>query len=167
MLCFFFFFKQKTAYEIRKGDWSSDVCSSDLSRVVKAFGQEEQENEQFFSRYSESARSALKVIVEGGVYNLLMGLVTAVGLAAVLYVGIGHVQSGTGTLTLGGLLIVNYYLTQIYGPLRDVGRRIIDVQKAFAGMDRLLEIHDEEPDVKEAPNALQLTRANGRLVFEG
>src|SRR5216117_237252 len=28
--CFFFFFKQKTAYEIRKGDWSSDVCSSDL-----------------------------------------------------------------------------------------------------------------------------------------
>src|SRR5216117_2540937 len=27
---FFFFFKQKTAYEIRKGDWSSDVCSSDL-----------------------------------------------------------------------------------------------------------------------------------------
>src|SRR5216117_3077391 len=30
VLCFFFFFKQKTAYEIRKGDWSSDVCSSDL-----------------------------------------------------------------------------------------------------------------------------------------
>src|SRR5216117_1371500 len=30
MIFFFFFFKQKTAYEIRKGDWSSDVCSSDL-----------------------------------------------------------------------------------------------------------------------------------------
>src|SRR6059036_2673276 len=28
---FFFFFKQKTAYEITYGDWSSDVCSSDLS----------------------------------------------------------------------------------------------------------------------------------------
>ena len=28
--CFFFFFKQKTAYEIGTGDWSSDVCSSDL-----------------------------------------------------------------------------------------------------------------------------------------
>src|SRR5216117_3675655 len=31
---FFFFFKQKTAYEIRKGDWSSDVCSSDLIGVA-------------------------------------------------------------------------------------------------------------------------------------
>src|SRR5213082_4019687 len=29
---FFFFFKQKTAYEIVSGDWSSDVCSSDLPR---------------------------------------------------------------------------------------------------------------------------------------
>src|SRR5216117_4433057 len=31
----FFFFKQKTAYEIRKGDWSSDVCSSDLDGGVR------------------------------------------------------------------------------------------------------------------------------------
>src|SRR3546814_6913614 len=29
---FFFFFKQKTAYELRISDWSSDVCSSDLER---------------------------------------------------------------------------------------------------------------------------------------
>src|SRR3546814_10099835 len=31
MLFFFFFFKQKTAYEMRISDWSSDVCSSDLA----------------------------------------------------------------------------------------------------------------------------------------
>src|SRR3546814_17402579 len=31
---FFFFFKQKTAYEMRISDWSSDVCSSDLRRLV-------------------------------------------------------------------------------------------------------------------------------------
>src|SRR3546814_2961411 len=40
MLLFFFFFKQKTAYEMRISDWSSDVCSSDLlrrqARVVMA-----------------------------------------------------------------------------------------------------------------------------------
>src|SRR3546814_4962067 len=32
--CFFFFFKQKTAYEMRISDWSSDVCSSDLTRLA-------------------------------------------------------------------------------------------------------------------------------------
>ena len=31
----FFFFKQKTAYEIGTGDWSSDVCSSDLTAIAR------------------------------------------------------------------------------------------------------------------------------------
>src|SRR3546814_1407766 len=39
-LCFFFFFKQKTAYEMRISDWSSDVCSSDLGAAAKAIAPE-------------------------------------------------------------------------------------------------------------------------------
>src|SRR3546814_9997077 len=34
LFCSFFFFKQKTAYEMRISDWSSDVCSSDLLRPL-------------------------------------------------------------------------------------------------------------------------------------
>src|SRR3546814_11750883 len=37
-MCFFFFFKQKTAYEMRISDWSSDVCSSDLRAQVRRGG---------------------------------------------------------------------------------------------------------------------------------
>src|SRR3546814_3806340 len=37
MFLFFFFFKQKTAYEMRISDWSSDVCSSDLGPAMKVF----------------------------------------------------------------------------------------------------------------------------------
>src|SRR3546814_8838604 len=33
---YFFFFKQKTAYEMRISDWSSDVCSSDLNALLEA-----------------------------------------------------------------------------------------------------------------------------------
>src|SRR3546814_2405929 len=36
VFCFFFFFKQKTAYEMRISDWSSDVCSSDLTAAALA-----------------------------------------------------------------------------------------------------------------------------------
>src|SRR3546814_5425493 len=35
LYCLFFFFKQKTAYEVRISDWSSDVCSSDLGHDVE------------------------------------------------------------------------------------------------------------------------------------
>src|SRR3546814_3782720 len=37
---FFFFFKQKTAYEMRISDWSSDVCSSDLTEIEVARGKQ-------------------------------------------------------------------------------------------------------------------------------
>src|SRR3546814_7661294 len=36
---FFFFFKQKTAYEMRISDWSSDVCSSDLAALEPVVGE--------------------------------------------------------------------------------------------------------------------------------
>src|SRR3546814_13534841 len=36
-MCFIFFFKQKTAYEMRISDWSSDVCSSDLIGIEAFF----------------------------------------------------------------------------------------------------------------------------------
>src|SRR3546814_7438634 len=41
MCCLFFFFKQKTAYEMRISDWSSDVCSSDLKPVMQRHGIED------------------------------------------------------------------------------------------------------------------------------
>src|SRR3546814_12331545 len=37
-MCYFFFFKQKTAYEMRISDWSSDVCSSDLDGSERGYG---------------------------------------------------------------------------------------------------------------------------------
>src|SRR3546814_3441659 len=48
MLCLFFFFKQKTAYELRISDWSSDVCSSDLLNIVLVI------NESYGSTYIDS-----------------------------------------------------------------------------------------------------------------
>src|SRR3546814_18192314 len=38
LVCIFFFFKQKTAYEMRISDWSSDVCSSDLHGIDRPRG---------------------------------------------------------------------------------------------------------------------------------
>src|SRR3546814_1678020 len=42
----FIFFKQKTSYEMRISDWSSDVCSSDLRRPAALFGQAAQRDDE-------------------------------------------------------------------------------------------------------------------------
>src|SRR3989441_8266417 len=134
------------------------------SRVVKAFGQEEQKSEQLVSHYNDSLTAQLKVYFDGAVYNLLVGIVTAAGLAAVLYIGIRHVESTT--LTLGSLLVVNYYITQLYTPLKNVGQKILDIQMSLTGIERYHAVLDEKPDVPEAPNALPLARAKGKIAFQ-
>ena len=137
--------------------------SLSAARVVKAFGQEERESEQFRSRYDKTAAAALKVLVEGGIYSLIVGVVTAVGLAAVWYVGIHHVLDRT--LSPGAFLMVNIYLTQLYSPLKDLGKKVLDVQMSLAGMERFLEILDVRPDVPEKRNAVRISRAKGKIAF--
>jgi len=134
------------------------------SRLVKAYGQEDRKSEQLVSQYGDSLSAALSVQVNGAVYSLLIGIVTAAGLAAVLYIGIGHVQ--LGLLSLGSLLVVNYYVTQLYTPLRNVGQSILDIQMSLTGIERYHSVLDEKPDVPEAPNALAITRANGKIAFQ-
>ncbi|HET7404625.1 MAG TPA: ABC transporter ATP-binding protein, partial [Candidatus Bathyarchaeia archaeon] len=133
------------------------------SRVVKAFGQEDQKSDELASHYSDSLSAALKVYVDSAVYNLLVGAITAVGLVAVLYVGIHHVQSNT--LTLGSLLVVNFYVTQLYSPLKNVGQKMLDMQASLAGIERCHVVLDEKPDVPEAQNPLSIIRSNGKIVF--
>src|SRR5213592_4699030 len=133
------------------------------SRLVKSYGQEERKNEQLVSHYNASLNAQLKVQVDSAVYSLLVGIVTAAGLAAVFYIGIGHVQ--TRVLTLGSLLVVNYYVTQLYGPLRNVGQSILDIQMSLTGVERYRAVLDEKPDVPESPNALPLARAKGKIAF--
>src|SRR3546814_10648999 len=65
-LCFFFFFKQKTAYEMRISDWSSDVCSSDLQKMTNYafFGNIEYDVVEAITlkagtRYTKSKRDAV------------------------------------------------------------------------------------------------------------
>jgi len=134
------------------------------SRLVKSYGQEERKSQQLVSHYSESQAAALRVQVDGAVYNLLVGVVTAGGLAAVLFVGIGHVESGV--LSLGSLLVVNFYVTQLYGPLRNVGQSLLDIQMSLTGVERYHAVMDEKPDVPESPNAIPLGRAKGKLAFD-
>src|SRR5712691_3961635 len=136
------------------------------SRVVKAFGQEDQKSDQLVSHYSESLSAALKVYVYGAVYNLLVGIVTALGLAAVLYIGIRHVQSNPPLLSLGSLLVVNYYVTQLYSPLKNVGQKMLDMQMGLAGVERCHAVLDEKPDVPEALNAIPLARAKGKIALQ-
>jgi ATP-binding cassette subfamily B protein len=132
-------------------------------RVVKAFGQEDRERERFVRRSNEGVQARVRVSLAEGGLGLLLGLTMAIGTAAVLFIGVRNVQAGT--LTLGELLLVMAYLSQLYRPLKTISKKVASLQSHLASAERALSILDEAPDVIERPDALPLSRAEGMVIF--
>src|SRR5919201_3017565 len=132
-------------------------------RVVKAFGQAEREQERFVRRSSAGMWARLRYAVGEGVFGLLVGLTTAVGTATVLFLGMRHVQAGV--LTLGQVLLVLGYLSQLYAPLKTISKKAGDLEAALASAERAFTLLDAAPDVAERPNARPLARARGAVTF--
>jgi ATP-binding cassette subfamily B protein len=133
-------------------------------RVVKAFGQEDREQERFVGRSHAGMRGKLRVALFTGLLSLLVGLTVAGGTAAVLYVGVTHVQAGW--ISLGDLLVVISYLSQLYGPLETLSKKVADLQAALASAERAFALLDQEPEVAERAGAAPLGRAAGRVTFD-
>jgi ATP-binding cassette subfamily B protein len=134
-------------------------------RIVKAFGQEDREQERLLRRSREGMSARLRLLVFEGSFGLLISLATALGTAAVLFIGTRHVKAGV--LTLGDLLLVMVYLAQLYTPLKTMGKKAASFQSHLASAERAFALLDEAPGVTERPGALPLARAAGAVTFRG
>jgi ATP-binding cassette subfamily B protein len=132
-------------------------------RVVKAFGQEQREGERFVRRSDEGVRRRIRLALVEGHFNVIVGLITAAGTAAVLFVGIRHVRSGV--LSLGDLLLVMGYLGKLYDPIKTLSRKAATLQGHLASVERAVAVLDEPSDVEERLDARPLARARGDIAF--
>ena len=132
-------------------------------RVVKAFGQEDREQERFVQKSNEGFQARLQLTWVEGIFGLLLGLITALGSAIVLIVGVSHVQKGF--ISLGSLLLVIGYLSQLYGPLNTMSKKAASLQSHLAGAERAFALLDEVPEVQERLDAIPIKHAEGAIAF--
>jgi ATP-binding cassette subfamily B protein len=132
-------------------------------RVVQAFGREEHEQGRYVHRSVEGMRARLQLTLAQGGYSLLVGLTTVFGTAAVMWLGVRHVQDNT--LTLGNLLLVMAYLAQLYEPLKIIGRKAGSLQAHLASVERAFFLLDQLPEVTERSKVRPLLRAVGAISY--
>jgi ATP-binding cassette, subfamily B, bacterial len=133
--------------------------------VVKAFGQEQREHERFVRSSDEGRWARLRLTMIEGAFGMQVSVLTVIGTALVLFVGVRHVQAGV--LTLGELLLVMGYLAQLYDPLKTLSKRTVGMQSKLASAERVYALLDDAPDVAERPDARPLARARGDIEFRG
>ena len=133
-------------------------------RVVKAFGQEEREGDRFVHRSGDGVRGRVRLALAEGRFAVAVGLITAVGMTIVLYLGIAHVRSGA--LSLGELLLVMGYVAKLYDPMKTISRKVATLQGYLVSVERAFAVLDEQPDVDERPDAQPIARSRGTIAFE-
>jgi ATP-binding cassette subfamily B protein len=132
-------------------------------RVVKAFGQEENENERFAERSTHALQSQLRVARAVSYFSFAIGMLMACGTALFFYFGAHSVHDGY--MTLGELTLVISYLAQVFGPINSITKQLNDIQSTLVSIERVLEVLDHEPEVTEWPEAVSVKKAKGDFEF--
>ncbi|MER0245596.1 ABC transporter transmembrane domain-containing protein, partial [Streptomyces sp. HSW2009] len=123
-------------------------------RVVKGFGQEEQETGKLreVSRGLFAAR--LRTIRLNSRFTPALQAVPALGQVAML--ALGGWMATRGQVTLGTFVAFSTYLAQLVGPVRMLAMMLTVGQQARAGVERVFELIDTEPAIAERPDAHEL-----------
>jgi ATP-binding cassette subfamily B protein/subfamily B ATP-binding cassette protein MsbA len=132
-------------------------------RMVHAFGREDFEVGQFHQQASESLQANLRLTLTNINSALVISTLMVVGTAAMYYVGTLHVLAGT--LSLGSLLVFSAYLLMLYQPLESLTYTAWAMEGATAGAKRCFEVLNRQDDVRDAPNAVVISSANGAIDF--
>ncbi len=134
-------------------------------RVVKGFGQEEQELNRVAAAARRLFASRLRTVRLTARYNPAMQAIPALGQVGVL--ALGGWLAVTGHITLGTFLAFSAYLVQLVSPVRMLSNLLTIGQQARASVVRVLELVDARPAITERPDAAALAGGDPpRVAFE-
>ncbi len=130
-------------------------------QVVKAFGREDYELAEFKESSAEYLRLNIKGIWLWTSFFPFLGFLTSMSVVVVVWVA--GMLARTQAFTVGQLIVFIGELQQFYHPVGMLLRVHNIFNRALAAMARIFELLDEEPEVKEAPDAIELEDVQGRV----
>src|SRR5580658_3129803 len=133
-------------------------------RVVKGFGQEEQEQEQLEATSAHLFASRLRMIRLTARYNPALTAIPSLGMVGVL--ALGGWLAIQGSITLGTFLAFSAYLALMTGPVRTLTMMITIGQEARASVIRVFDIIDSRPAITDKPDAIELPSDAAGLSFD-
>ncbi|HEY8685152.1 MAG TPA: ABC transporter transmembrane domain-containing protein, partial [Chloroflexota bacterium] len=133
--------------------------------VVKAFTGEQNADDRLRATNAGMLRATLATTTVQMQFKILLGLATALGTAAIIWVGAHDVLAGR--LTIGSLLVFLAYLGTLYDPVHALAYVSSTAQSAGGSIRRVLQILDTEPEVKEEAGATRLEAVKGHVQFDG
>ncbi len=134
-------------------------------RIVRAFGQEGRHKQRFAELNDDNRQANMRTVTLNAAYFPSVELLSAVATAAILLYGGRQVLAGDG-VTIGVLASFVFYLNSFFDPIQQLSHLYTTYQAGMAALDKVFELLDEEPDLGDAPGAVELPRVRGDIRFE-
>ena len=132
--------------------------------LVKLFGDERRELDTF-STQADAVRSAgVRAAMLGRVFFVALGLVAAVGTAAIY--GLGALLVVDGDITSGTLVALAALVTRVYQPLTGLTNARVDLMTSMVSFERVFEVLDAPEPIVDRPGAVDLVTCTGRVTLD-
>jgi ATP-binding cassette, subfamily B, bacterial len=134
-------------------------------RVVQAFRREPR-NQRHFEEVNAHYREAnQQTVVLNGLYFPFVDFLAA--LATAIVVGYGGWLASQDQISAGTLFAFVLYLSNFFDPVQQLSQLYNTFLAAVAALDKIMEVIDEEPEVRDKPGAHELGRIHGDVRFDG
>lgn len=132
--------------------------------VVQLFNREDVTRRRFAEINQDHRQANVEAIFFYAVYYPMVDVVTALGLALIVWYGGGQVIEGI--LTFGFLVAFLQYAQRFYQPLQELSEKYNVLQGAMASAERIFELLDTEPEIVTPPDAHRPERLEGGISFD-
>jgi ATP-binding cassette subfamily B protein len=132
--------------------------------LVKLFGRPLKEEEAFRQKAGRVRDIGIISAMYGRVF--FVALTTVAALATALVYGVGGTFAANGTLKVGTVVALAGLLSRLYGPLTALSNVRVDVMTALVSFERVFEVLDLEPMVRDRPGAVALPRQALSIDFD-
>jgi ABC-type multidrug transport system fused ATPase/permease subunit len=133
-------------------------------RIVRAFGQEPRHQRRFAELNEENRAANMKTVYLNAAYFPSVELLSAVATAVILVYGGNQVLDGA--VTIGVLASFVFYLQSFFDPIQALSQLYTTYQAGMAALDKIFDLLDEEPEIADAPEAIELPRIRGEILFD-
>jgi ABC-type multidrug transport system fused ATPase/permease subunit len=150
----------------RRSGSISSVAEESLSNIalVQAYNRQGSEVERLHEQGVGSYEAEMAATRIKALYSPLVDLAQLLGVLLVL--GMGTWELSRGALSLGGLLVFITFLTQLYTPVRSLGKLVNRIYSASAAAERIIEFLDETPSVRSPSRPRSLDGPAWTVAFE-
>jgi ATP-binding cassette, subfamily B, bacterial len=132
-------------------------------KEIQVFNQEPRERKKIQKKAQSYASAILHALKLSAVFHPTVEAISSFG--TVIVVGFGGWLALENRLSVSDIVGFLLYLNLFYQPIATLARVTEDLQQAVAGADRVFEVLDTDPDIKDSPDAVQIPHSKGEIAF--